>query len=184
MKKKPLRRADLELLLEALAFAAHKHRKQRRRDRAASPYINHPIALANVLVKEGRIRKIETLCAALLHDTVEDTRTSPKELRRLFGPRIARIVAEVTDNKTLRKRKRKLLQIEHAAALSREAKLVKLADKICNLRDIVVQPPVGWSKKRQREYFDWAKQVIDRLRGIHPRLERAFDAAYAKRPKA
>jgi guanosine-3',5'-bis(diphosphate) 3'-pyrophosphohydrolase len=172
----------LGLLLKALAFAAHKHRDQRRKDAAASPYINHPIALANVLVKEGGVSDIDVLCAALLHDTVEDTATTRKELKRVFGPAIARIVAEVTDNKKLPKATRKSLQVKHAASISREAKLVKLADKICNVRDVARRPPVSWSRARQQEYFDWAKRVIDRLRGVNPRLERAFDKAYARRP--
>jgi guanosine-3',5'-bis(diphosphate) 3'-pyrophosphohydrolase len=175
-------RGDLALLLKALAFAAHKHRAQRRKDRAASPYINHPIALAHLLVKEGGISDIGVLCAALLHDTVEDTATTRKELRRAFGPRIARIVSEVTDDKRLSKAMRKRLQVRRAAGISQEAKLLKLADKICNLRDVVKRPPADWDKKRRREYFDWAKQVIDRLRGAHPGLEKAFDAAYARRP--
>ena len=170
-------------ILDALQFAAHKHRDQRRKDAAASPYINHPIALANVLVKEGRISDIDVLCAALLHDTLEDTATTRKELRRAFGPAIAGIVAEVTDDKRLPKAKRKALQVKHAAGISREAKLVKLADKICNIRDVARRPPAGWDRKRQRDYFDWAKRVIDRLRGVHPRLERAFDAAYSRRPR-
>ena len=174
--------ADLALLLKALAFAAHKHRDQRRKDAEASPYINHPIALADVLVNEGGVRDPEVVSAALLHDTVEDTATSPEELEQAFGPRIARIVAEVTDDKTLPKAERKRLQVEHAASISREAKLVKLADKICNLRDVALRPPAGWDLQRRREYFDWAKSVVDRLRGAHPRLEKAFDEAYARRP--
>ena len=175
-------KSRLPLLLEALAFAADKHRRQRRKDRHASPYINHQIALANVLAREGRINYVEILAAALLHDTIEDTRTSFEELRTSFGRRVALTVLEVTDNKRLRKHTRKRLQVEHAAQLSRGAKLVKLADKICNLRDLVKRPPVGWNRKRRREYFDWARTVIDRLRGVHPKLEAAFDAAYARRP--
>ena len=128
-------KSELTLVLKALEFAAHKHRDQRRKDPAASPYINHPIALANVLVNEGGVTDVEVLAAALLHDTVEDTATTPEELEEQFGARIARIVAEVTDDKALPKAERKRLQVVHAAELSREAKLVKLADKICNLRD-------------------------------------------------
>ena len=177
---------DLALLLKALAFAAHKHRDQRRKDAEASPYINHPIALADVLVNEGGVADTEVLSAALLHDTVEDTDTTPEELERVFGRRIARIVAEVTDDKNLPKAERKRLQVEHAATISAEAKLVKLADKICNLRDVAERPPAGWDLRRRREYFEWAKQVIDGLRGTPGeelrRLEAAFDAAYAKRP--
>lgn len=176
-------RADLALLLKALAFSAQKHRDQRRKDRVASPYINHPIALANVLVKEGRVEDVHVLCAALLHDTVEDTATSPKELRRLFGAKIAGIVAEVTDDKRLPKAMRKALQIKHAPAISPEAKLVKLADKICNVRDVARRPPAHWDRRRQQEYFDWAKRVVDRMKGTNPKLEAAFDKAYAKRSR-
>jgi guanosine-3',5'-bis(diphosphate) 3'-pyrophosphohydrolase len=176
-------KGELALLLKALAFAAHKHRDQRRKDAEASPYINHPIALADVLVNEGGVTDVETLCAALLHDTVEDTATTHQELVDGFGSRIARIVAEVTDNKSLSKAERKRLQVEHAALLSPEAKLVKLADKISNLRDVASHPPAHWNLARRREYFDWAKNVVDRLRGVHPRLEAAFDRAYAQMPE-
>jgi guanosine-3',5'-bis(diphosphate) 3'-pyrophosphohydrolase len=175
-------RGELALLLKALAFAAHKHRDQRRKDAEASPYINHPIALADVLVNEGGITDVEVLCAALLHDTVEDTATTHEELLNAFGSRVARIVAEVTDDKALAKAERKRLQIEHAPGLSAEAKLVKLADKICNLRDVAERPPAKWDLERRREYFDWAKRVVAGVRSVHPRLEAAFDAAYARRP--
>ncbi|HYX63206.1 MAG TPA: HD domain-containing protein [Burkholderiales bacterium] len=176
-------KGELALLLKALAFAAHKHRDQRRKDAEASPYINHPIALADVLVNEAGITDVEVLCAALLHDTVEDTATTHEELVDAFGSRIARTVAEVTDDKRLSKAERKRLQIEHAPHLSREAKLVKLADKLCNLRDVAERPPAGWPLERRQEYFDWAKRVIDGLRGTHSRLEDAFDQAYARRPR-
>jgi guanosine-3',5'-bis(diphosphate) 3'-pyrophosphohydrolase len=175
-------KGELALLLKALAFAAHKHRDQRRKDAEASPYINHPIALANVLVNEGGVSDNDVLCAALLHDTVEDTATTHEELVNAFGSRIARIVAEVTDDKTLPKAERKRLQVEHAPRLSLEAKLVKLADKVCNLRDVAERPPAKWDLARRQEYFDWAKQVVDGLRGAHARLEGAFDEAYARRP--
>jgi guanosine-3',5'-bis(diphosphate) 3'-pyrophosphohydrolase len=176
-------KSELALLLRALVFAAHKHRDQRRKDAEASPYINHPIALADLLVNEGGVTDVEVLCAALLHDTVEDTATTVQELEKEFGARIARVVAEVSDDQALPKAERKRLQIEHAASISREAKLVKLADKICNLRDVALRPPAHWDLKRRREYFDWAKSVVDRLRGVHSGLEAAFDAAYAKRPE-
>jgi GTP diphosphokinase / guanosine-3',5'-bis(diphosphate) 3'-diphosphatase len=182
MRDGRLRQEELALFLRALAFAAYKHRDQRRKDRAASPYINHPIALANVLVKEGGVTDVNVLSAALLHDTVEDTATKPKELRRAFGRKIASIVAEVTDDKRLPKARRKSLQVKHAAHISNEAKLVKLADKICNIRDVAKRPPPEWTLRRRREYFDWAKRVIDRMRGIHAELEAAFDVAYARRP--
>src|ERR1051326_7161673 len=111
-------KGELALLLKALTFAARKHRDQRRKYARASPYINHPIALADVLVNEAGVTDVEVLCAALLHDTIEDTETTPGELDREFGRDIADIVAELTDNKMLRKRTRKRMQIAHAACSS------------------------------------------------------------------
>ncbi|MFQ5487290.1 MAG: HD domain-containing protein [Gammaproteobacteria bacterium] len=174
---------DLALIFRALAFAAHKHRDQRRKDPQASPYINHPIALAHVLCNECEVHDVETLCAAILHDTIEDTETTAGELSRAFGEAICRIVLEVSDDKQLTGEERKRRQVETAAAVSDKAKLVKLADKICNLRDIAISPPVGWSLARRQCYFDWAKAVIDRMRGIHPCLEAVFDDAYRQRPR-
>jgi guanosine-3',5'-bis(diphosphate) 3'-pyrophosphohydrolase len=170
------------LLVRALAFAAERHSRQRRKDVDASPYINHPIALANVLVNEAGIENVEVLAAAILHDTLEDTETTVADLDAAFGPRICRIVLEVSDDKGLPKAVRKQLQIDLAPQLSHEAKLVKLADKVCNLRDVATAPPVGWPLERRQEYFDWAKQVVDGMRGAHARLEAVFDAAYAQRP--
>jgi GTP diphosphokinase / guanosine-3',5'-bis(diphosphate) 3'-diphosphatase len=175
---------DLALFLRALAFAAHKHRNQRRKDADASPYINHPIALANTLCDEAQVTDVEVLCAAILHDTVEDTETTPGELAQEFGGRIAGVVLEVTDDTTLEKAERKRLQVERAAHITHQAKLVKLADKICNLRDVADNPPATWSLSRRQEYFEWAKQVVDGMRGAHPVLERIFDEAYSRKPLA
>jgi guanosine-3',5'-bis(diphosphate) 3'-pyrophosphohydrolase len=173
---------SMQLFIDAVDFAATKHSTQRRKDVDASPYINHPIALAHVLAIEANVDDDHALVAAILHDTLEDTETSFEELKERFGLAIAEAVAEVTDDKTLPKLKRKALQIEHASHLSRRAKLVKLADKICNLRDVASSPPKDWPMERRREYFDWAKQVVDGMRGVHPRLEAIFDDAYAARP--
>ena len=170
-------------IIRAIAFAADKHRDQRRKDANASPYINHPIALANVLANEAGVDDERVLIAAVLHDTIEDTETSEQELVRVFGQEIAAIVLEVTDDKALPKAERKRLQIENAPDISRRAKLVKLADKICNLRDVAGNQPVGWSHERKQEYFDWAKAVVDGLRGVHPELERLFDEAFKARPR-
>ena len=170
------------LLIDAIAFAAEKHRNQRRKDAEASPYINHPIALARVLAVEGGVTDAIALVAAVLHDTIEDTQTKVEELRERFGGEITAVVQEVTDDKTLDKAERKRLQVEHASHLSSRAKLVKLADKICNVRDVASAPPAGWPLDRRQEYFDWAKQVVDGIRGIHPGLEAVFDQAYRSRP--
>ena len=168
-------------VLSAATFAAERHRDQRRKGKDASPYINHPLALASLLAERG-VRDPTVLMAALLHDTVEDTATTFEDIERAFGREVADIVREVTDDKTLGRAERKRLQIEHAAGLSRPARLVKLADKICNLRDVVASPPADWTLQRKREYFDWAKAVVDRMRGVHPELEAMFDSEYRRKP--
>ena len=169
-------------LLDALAFAAERHRDQRRKGAEASPYINHPIEVARVLAAEGCVTDADVLMAAILHDTIEDTATTADELRQRFGPIVAALVEEVTDDKALPSAERKALQIAHAGALSPGARLVKLADKICNVRDMGRSPPVGWPLERRRAYFDWAAAVVAGLRGTHAGLEAAFDAAMASRP--
>jgi GTP diphosphokinase / guanosine-3',5'-bis(diphosphate) 3'-diphosphatase len=173
---------DIAILIKAADFAAAKHRLGRRKDHEASPYINHPLALARVLKLEAGVDDVEVLAAAILHDTIEDTKTTREELALEFGEAIASLVAEVTDDKQLLKEERKNAQVEHAPHLSPQAKLVKLADKICNLRDIVHAPPRDWDDQRRREYFDWAKRVIDGVRGVHPRLEALFDEAHRRKP--
>jgi GTP diphosphokinase / guanosine-3',5'-bis(diphosphate) 3'-diphosphatase len=175
-------RAGMTLILKALDFAAQKHRFQRRKDKEASPYINHPIQLANVLWREGGVTDPAVIAAALLHDTIEDTQTSWQELRGEFGDEVADVVLEVTDVNWLRKSARKRLQVSKARHASECARLVKLADKICNLRDVAAHPPHNWSLERRREYFEWAREVVDRLRGTHAELERRFDEVYALKP--
>jgi guanosine-3',5'-bis(diphosphate) 3'-pyrophosphohydrolase len=176
-------RDPIDLLLHTLKFAAEKHRMQRRKDPDASPYINHPITVASVLYHEAGVRDPTVLAAAILHDTVEDTETTPEELREEFGAKIASVVMEVTDDKSLAKAERKQQQIEHAAHLSPEAQQVKLADKIANLRDVASSAPPSWALERRTEYFDWGKQVADQMRGKFPKLDALFDAAYAQKPR-
>ena len=175
------RESELNLLIKAMSFAAHKHKDQRRKDKEASPYINHPIGLVEVLVNVGNVTDINTICAALLHDTVEDTETTPEELTATFGAEISDIVMEVTDDKSLSREERKQAQIDHAMHLSKQARAVKLADKICNLGDVSVSPP-DWPLERRQQYFDWAKNVIDGLRGDWIELEAEFDRRYQRRP--
>ena len=176
----PKAKNDLGLMIRAAHFAAHKHKDQRRKDADASPYINHPIALANVLANEGGVNDVIVLCAAVLHDTIEDTETTAEELAKAFGPEVTAIVLEVTDDKTLDKDVRKQRQIEHAPHISKEAKLVKLADKICNLRDILASPPADWSPERKQGYFTWSAQVVDGVRGARSGLEAVFDGLLAR----
>lgn len=171
---------DISLIFKALSFAAHKHQNQRRKNEEASPYINHLIAVAKVLWEVGEVYDITTIIAGILHDTIEDTGTSPEELESLFGSKVRSIVKEVTDDKSLPKQVRKRLQIEQAGQASLEARCVKLADKISNIQDIIDSPPALWSLERQREYINWAEEVINGLRGSNKKLECYFDDVCSK----
>jgi guanosine-3',5'-bis(diphosphate) 3'-pyrophosphohydrolase len=172
MTDKPNHLAEL---LRAVRFAAEKHRGQRRKGHDASPYINHPIAVAELLARVGGISDLTVLQAAILHDTIEDTETRRDELDREFGTNVRRLVEEVTDDKSLPKQERKRLQIEHAASLSASAKQIKLADKICNLMDITHSPPADWPLQRKKEYLEWARAVVNGCRGCNSLLEAEFD---------
>ncbi len=169
---------DTGQLLRALDLAATKHRDQRRKDQSKSPYINHPIAVARLLWECG-VTDETALLAAVLHDTIEDTATTHAELAQLFGAAVADVVAEVTDDKALPKARRKELQVEHAPHMSRIAKLVKLADKTCNVRDVIDSPP-DWPLERRQQYIDWAKQVVDGLRDASDELAARFDEQHAR----
>lgn len=173
---------DISIVVRATNFAAQKHRGQTRKDAVGTPYINHPIALTELLVNIGKVTDRNVLAAALLHDTVEDTDATLEEIEENFGEIICGIVREVTDDKSLPSPERKRLQIENAGKISFEAKLVKLADKISNLQDMIARPPVNWSLQRRQEYFEWAKAVIDNLRGTNEALEKLFDETYANKP--
>ena len=166
-------------MFTALSFAAEKHKQQRRKDAEAPPYVNHVIAVATTLAVEGGVTDEHTLMCALLHDTVEDTATTLAELAECFGREIAALVGEVTDDKLLVKAERKRLQVEHARTASAQAKQVKIADKICNVRDVADCPPAHWTLERRIEYLRWSEQVVAGCRGINPRLDRAFDETVA-----
>ena len=166
---------DLPKLLQAISFAAKKHSKQKRKGADGQPYINHVLEVANLLANVGNIEDYDVLIAAVLHDTVEDTETTKREITKLFGTTVSQYVSEVTDNKKLPKAKRKELQTKHAPHLSDGAKRIKLADKISNICDVSENPPAGWSDKRRLEYIDWGEQVINGVRGVNSNLEQYFD---------
>ncbi|CAB1339102.1 unnamed protein product [Coregonus sp. 'balchen'] len=184
--------SESAILLETVNFAAEKHRNQRRKDAEKTPYITHPIGVARILSHEVCVNRNEwfftdicvfsnCLQAALLHDTVEDTDTSIGELQAVFGQTVARLVQEVTDDKALSKEETKRQQVEYAPHASHQAKLVKLADKLYNLRDINRCTPTGWTAERVQEYFVWAAQVVRGLRGTNPALEGHLEELFKQR---
>ncbi len=166
---------DHTLILKAAYFAAQRHKDQKRKGSEFSPFINHPIQVALILAETGGVEDPEVLAAALLHDTVEDTATTPEELEREFGKRVRGLVEEVTDDKSLPKAARKQLQIDHAPDKSEGAALIKLADKISNIMDVTTSPPVGWNPKRRRDYLEWGEKVVKNLPKVNDPLEKLFN---------
>lgn len=162
-------------LLKALRFSSEKHSNQRRKDARSSPYINHPIQVVEILWMIGDVRDVTLLVASILHDTIEDTDTQPEEIKAEFGEDVLALVLEVTDDKSLPKQERKQLQVEHAPHKTRNAKLLKLADKISNVQDIITSPPRDWSLERKQEYLLWTEQVVAGLRGVNEKLEMHYD---------
>ena len=163
-------------LMRATLFAAEKHRDQRRKDAAKTPYINHPIMVVNLLANVGRITDLEALQAGMLHDTVEDTATLPEEIEACFGYAVRSLVMEVTDDKSLEKQERKRRQVEKAPNLSPRAKVIKIADKIANLGDLIASPPAHWPLERCQQYVEWSNRVVAGCRGESERLEKVYDA--------
>jgi len=166
---------DVGMMLRAVAFAAERHQDQRRKGHRRLPYINHPVRVAEMLWSVGEVRDVVTLVAALLHDTLEDSATTPDEIEARFGPEVLSVVCEVTDDKSLPKAMRKQLQVEHAPHASWRAKAIKLADKIANVGDLTSEPPADWTPSRVREYVDWAERVVVGLRGATGPLEALYD---------
>jgi guanosine-3',5'-bis(diphosphate) 3'-pyrophosphohydrolase len=163
------------MIITAASFAADRHRDQRRKDVDATPYINHPLDVANILIEAG-VEDADLLAAAILHDTIEDTKTTAEELTERFGERVCGLVLEVTDDKSLDKLERKRLQVLKAPVASDDAKTIKLADKIANVRDFK-SPPVGWSEARIGAYIQFAEMVAGGCAGVNERLDRAFKEA-------
>ncbi len=164
-------------LLEAMEFSANRHRFQRRKDEHATPYINHPIQVAYTCAAAGE-SDLDLLMAALLHDTIEDTETTYEELCDRFGSLVADLVIELTDDKLLSAEERKIKQVASASQKSEKARKIKLADKICNVNDMLNHPPHEWSIQRRFEYIEWSKQVVDQMKGTQSVLENRFRELY------
>ncbi|MEZ5850843.1 MAG: HD domain-containing protein [Hyphomicrobiaceae bacterium] len=172
--------SDIGLILQAAHFSADKHRDQRRKGFRNTPYINHPLEVAERVQRIGGIEDAEILAAAILHDTIEDTQTSLDELTRLFGRRIAGLVAELTvENQGIHWADRKRNEIDDAPHLSPDAKLIKLSDKTSNVADTVENPPSEWTLQRRRDYLEFARLVADGCHGVNAALDAEFDRVHA-----
>jgi (p)ppGpp synthase/HD superfamily hydrolase len=168
-------------VMRAAIFAARVHATHRRKGASAEPYVNHVLEVGEILATHGA--PVEAVIAGLLHDTVEDSDQDPDPVKheRLvaeFGSVVAGLVAEATDDKSLPKETRKALQVREAKEKSAAGKMLKLADKIANLRAIATSPPAGWDHARRVEYVGWAGRVAAGLKGASPALDALFEATY------
>ena len=168
---------DLVQVMKAADAAARWHVDQRRKGASQEPYLNHLLEVASLVTEATGGREPDLIIAALLHDAVEDVGVTKEQVAQQFGEKVAGIVMEVTDDKTLPKAERKLRQVASAGHKSREAKMIKLADKTSNLRTISVSPAPDWSAQRRLDYVQWAKDVVAQVRGVSPWLEAQFDEA-------
>lgn len=171
----PRRPTPLSEFIRAVHFAADQHRDQRRKGVDASPYINHPIAVAELIASVAGVDDVVVLQAAVLHDIVEDTEVSLEAVEARFGSAVAGLVAEVTDDQSLSGMARKEAQVLGANRLSEGAKLIRLSDKICNVFDVARTPPARWSADRRRNYVEWTARVVESCRGASSALEARFD---------
>ncbi|XP_071051209.1 guanosine-3',5'-bis(diphosphate) 3'-pyrophosphohydrolase MESH1-like [Onthophagus taurus] len=165
----------VKALVKCATFAAIKHKDQRRKDMAATPYINHPIGVAFILTNEADVTDAAVIQAALLHDTVEDTECTLEEIELNFGSKVMKIVKECTSDKSLPRDVRKQQQIETAPKSSKEAKLVKLAEKLHNVRDLEMRTPRGWTEQRVKQYYSFARNVYNGLKGVNTKLDVLLD---------
>jgi (p)ppGpp synthase/HD superfamily hydrolase len=176
-------RDHVALVTRAADFAARRHSGQVRKGVAREPYLNHLAEVAALLADTAGEPDAWLVAAGWLHDTIEDTETEREELAESFGEEIAGVVAEVTDDKSLPKAERKRLQIETAPHKSPRAKALKIADKISNIRSLMVSPPDDWERDRLIAYVDWAEKVVKGCRGVNLRLDQLFDQTVAEARK-
>jgi (p)ppGpp synthase/HD superfamily hydrolase len=162
-------------IIHAAHLASQWHARQRRKGANQEPYINHLIEVAALVSAAGACDDV--ICAALLHDAIEDQGVSAATIAALFGPDVAALVVEVTDDKALPKAERKAIQIVIAPNLSQGAKLIRLADKVSNVRSVASSPPIDWSQQRRLDYVAFCQKVVAGLRGSDAALEGMFDQA-------
>ena len=172
--------ADLSRLTKALVFAAEAHRNQRRKGAAQEPYLNHLVEVLDLVVQATGGADTDVMVAALLHDVVEDTSTTYEDVAAGFGERVAEIVRENSDDMSLPKSERRRARIAAMPLKSRDARIVKMADIISNLRAIAVSPPAGWPVERRLGYLEACRQLVDAGRGTDAAIERIFDETAAE----
>ncbi|PCI92559.1 hypothetical protein COB11_07075 [Candidatus Aerophobetes bacterium] len=178
--EKTLDEQEARDIMQALLFAAKKHKDQTRKDKDKTPYIIHPIGVADYILGSERCTDKDTIIAAFLHDTLEDTETIKEEIKEMFGRNVMSMVLEVTDDKSLSKKEVRKRQIETAPLKTEGAAFIKFADKLYNCRDFIYRTPVGYSQEKVKEYLLHAKEMTDSLPSVAPGLKNLLDCEIEK----
>lgn len=174
-EERALTLAQVTHILNALEFAAERHQSQTRQNKSHTPYVSHPLGVANNLITVGEVKDPHVIIAALLHDTVENTQTTLEEIAYQFGKEVSSYVQELTDETNLTREERKRVEVIQASHISSGAAQVKLADKLYNLSDLLSYTPDGWTRERVDHYFEWTESVVNRLPRCNPPLKLAID---------
>ena len=179
--------AQVERVREAYNFGAERHQGQKRV--SGEPYITHPVAVADILA-DLRLDS-DTLVAALLHDVIEDTPTAKAEIAAIFGQVVAELVDGVSKLDQIQFKNRQEAQAESfrkmLLAMVRDIRviMVKLADRMHNMRTLGVMPPVK-RRRSARETLDIYAPIAERLGLYTVKLELedlGFRALYPYRHK-
>ena len=163
------------MVSEAAELAARRHNGMARKGRGNEPYINHLAEVAKLLARVTDGIDPERVPAGWLHDAIEDTETTLDELAEKFSVRVGDLVVEVTDDMSLPKAERRQRQIVDAPHKSPDAKLIKIADKISNIRARIVPDPSESECEDLIDYTAWAEKVVAGCRGGNALLDRTFD---------
>lgn len=172
-EEKSMKEEQVKHVLNALLYAAECHQSQTRKNMAHTPYIIHPMSVTQNLLSIGHVRDTDVIIASLLHDTIEDTQATYDDLKKRFGEKVEGLVREVTEDNKLAGQKKRKMQIVHALQTSKEASMIKLADKLYNLEALITEPPEKWTRERIDQYFEWSQVVIDNLPDANPDLKAA-----------
>ena len=172
---------SIPLILQAIEFASYRHRFDKTRN--DEPYINHVINVCSLISVIGEEQDPETLAAAALHDTIEKTGTKGSEINFNFGENVFQIVLEVTDHASENDVEKFQQQFDRINGLSQKAKIIKLADKVANVKSLLSFPPEGWDLQKRSLYINWADRIINALRGTNKNLEEYYDHMIAEGKK-
>jgi len=173
MDRGALNEKDAEAVLGAAIFATEKHKSQVRSNEKKTPYIIHPIEVADLVMKIGHVYDKDVLITALLHDVMDDTQTTYEQITSLYGTKVSSYLEEMTSKQGLSLKEQKKQQIMQAFRQNPSVAIIKLSDKLSNLKTLATSPPPSWSRDRIDQYFQWAQTVIENLPESNQLLKKA-----------